>query len=55
MTARKALKQDLDEIRNQVMEYGNLFGVDPEELLDAPFTVVTPDNKNPYQQMYVVN
>ena len=55
VTARKALKQDLDEIRNQVMEYGNLFGVDPEELLDAPFTVVTPDNKNPYQQMYVVN
>lgn len=55
VTARKARKQDLDEIRNHVMEYGNLFGIDPDELLDTPFTIVTPDSKNPYQQMYVTN
>ena len=24
-------------------------------VLDSPFTVVTPDSKNPYKQMYVAN
>lgn len=55
VTVKTALKQDLDEIESYVREYGSLFGIDPEELLDAPFTVVAPDSKNPYKQMYVAN
>ena len=25
------------------------------EMTDSPFTVVTPDSKNPYKQLYVAN
>ena len=25
------------------------------EIMNSPFTVVTPDSKNPYKQMYVAN
>ena len=32
-----------------------LFGCSRDSLLDAPLTVVTPDSKNPYRQMYVAN
>ena len=32
-----------------------LFGGDAEALMDGPFTVVTPDSKNPYRQMYAAN
>ena len=28
---------------------------DIDEILSAPFTVVTPDSKDPYRQMYVAN
>ena len=31
------------------------FGGDAEALMDGPFTVVTPDSKNPYRQMYAAN
>ncbi len=55
VTARPASDQDLQEIRAHIEEYCTLFGLDPEEVLAAPFTVVTPDSKNPYRQMYVAN
>ena len=42
-------------IRKYVTEYCSLFGADLEEVLRSPFTVVTPDSANPYQQMYVAN
>ena len=52
---RQAGEADMAQIRSYILEYGRLFGVDPERILDAPFTVVTPDSKNPYKQMYVAN
>ena len=55
VTARKAEREDFDEIKEYIDEYCKLFGVDKKELLDAPFTVVTPDSKNPYRQLYVAN
>lgn len=55
VTARRATAEDLDEIRSHITEYCNLFHLDAEEILSAPFTVVTPDSKNPYRQMYVAN
>ena len=50
-----ATEQDLAEIKDYVTEYCACFGLDAGQILAAPFTVVTPDSKNPYQQMYVAN
>ena len=55
VTARAATQEDLAELRPLVAEYCQLFGQNPAQVLDAPFTVVTPDSKNPYKQMYVAN
>lgn len=55
VTAKKASPEDLEEIRGYVKEYCDLFGEDLDSVLDADFTVITPDSKNPYKQMYVQN
>ena len=55
VTARRAGSGDLQELRQYLTEYCLLFRLDLEEVLSAPFTVVTPDSRNPYQQMYVAN
>ena len=55
VTARPATDADKDEIRAYVSEYCALFGADEKELMNSPFTVVTPDGKNPYKRLYVPN
>ena len=55
VTARPADKSDMEELKTYVTEYCDLFGYDINEVLTSPFTVVTPDSKNPYKQMYVAN
>ena len=55
VTARCATADELEEIREYLSEYCSDFGYSIEELLSEPFTVVTPDSKNPYKQMYVAN
>lgn len=55
VTARAAQSEDMQEIREYLAEYCSEFGLNLGEILDAPFTVVTPDSKNPYKQMYVAN
>lgn len=55
VSARAADREDLEEIGNYVMEYCKLFGEDPEKVMDAPFTVVTPDSSNPYKRLYAAN
>ena len=55
VTARPAGPEDLEELRAYVSEFCDLFDYDVDEVLSAPFTVVTPDSKNPYRQMYVAN
>ena len=50
-----ATEEDLAELRPILEEYAACFGLDPAVLLDAPFTVITPDSANPYKQMYVAN
>ena len=52
---RAAAPADLDSIRGNIDEYCRLFNCDASAVWDAPFTIVTPDSKNPYQQMYVAN
>ena len=55
VTARKAEAEDLAEAEPQIREFCEHLGFNPEEVLDAPYTVVTPDSRNPYKQMYVAN
>ena len=51
----RAAEEDLAEIRPILEEYCACFGLDAASLLDAPFTVGTPDSCNPYKQMYAAN
>lgn len=53
-TAR-ATKADLDEIEPYLTEYCALLGLEVNDVMNAEFTVITPDTKNPYKQMYVAN
>ena len=53
--AKPATAQDLKEIHAALEEFAKRFGYSLRELTNAPFTVVTPDSKNPYKQMYVAN
>ena len=55
VTASPATAEDLDEIRKYVSEYCRLFVGNEDMIMSSPFTVVTPDSKNPYKQMYVAN
>lgn len=47
--------EDMKAIKGYISEYCALFGYDEKKILNAPFTVVTPDTRNPYKQMYVAN
>ena len=55
VTAHTADQTDMEELKEYVTEYCDLFGYDINEVLASTFTVVTPDSKNPYKQMYVAN
>ena len=49
---------DYTAVNHFVRELGGncqVFGLDPASILDAPFTVATPDSTNPYKQMYAAN
>ena len=53
--ALPATEEDLSEIGRYVHNYCAYFGGEPDNIMAAPFTVITPDTKNPYRQMYVLN
>lgn len=55
VTAKPATIEDIAEIRDYLSEYCSDFGYDMDEMLSTSFTVITPDSKNPYKQMYVAN
>ena len=55
VSARTASEEDMTLIRRLIEKYCSLFNADCEEILDVPFTVITPDSANPYKQMYVAN
>lgn len=55
VNAVPATAEDLAEFADYVSEYCKLFGFDEKEIMNAPFTLITPDSKNPYKQMYVLN
>ena len=53
--AAAATEADMGEIDAYITEYCRLFGYEKSAVLDRPFTVVTPDSRNPYHMMYVAN
>lgn len=55
VSAALASSDDKEEIKMYIEEFCEYFGYNSEELLKDDFTVVTPDSKNPYKQMYVAN
>lgn len=55
VTAAPATDKDMEEIKEYLSPYCEVFGLDINEILDSQFTVVTPDSRNPYRQMYVAN
>ena len=40
---------------DDLKEYCSDFHYDLKTILSSPFTLVTPNSKNPYKQMYVAN
>ena len=55
VSANPATNEDMSVIKDILSEYCGYFGYDVNEILNSKFTVVTPDSKNPYKQMYVAN
>lgn len=55
VSAKPATDEDMSAIKDILSEYCGYFGYDVNEIVDSKFTVVTPDSKNPYKQMYVAN
>ncbi len=54
-SVREATEDDIEEFAPFITNYCALFGCKADEILGEKFTVVTPDSKNPYKQMYVAN
>lgn len=52
---KSATGDDIESIQSELTEFCKVFGCDIEEIMNSEFTVVTPDSKNPYKQMYVAN
>lgn len=46
---------DIEEAAPYIKKYCGLFSADYDEIISGGFTVITPDSKNPYKQMYVAN
>ena len=55
VTARPAEETDLAELKKLLHDFCSAFDYDISIVLNAPFTVITPDSANPYRQMYVAN
>ena len=53
--AKPVNKDELNEFYPFIKEFCDYFGYDEKEILNADFTLVTPDSNNPYKQMYVQN
>lgn len=55
VNAAPASKDELNEIKDYIEEYCTFFKLDQKIILDARFTVITPNTSNPYRQMYTAN
>ena len=55
VNVRIADKADKEELARYISAFCDSFGYSAGEILSSDFTVVTPNTKNPYKQMYVQN
>ncbi len=55
VTVSPAAPEDLAQIEPLIQTFCTLFALDAAEILNAPFTVVTPNHENPFRQIYVAN
>lgn len=55
VNVKTAEENDIAEFYPYIKEFCSCFGYDEKEMLNADFTLVFPDNNNPYKQMYVQN
>jgi glutamate synthase domain-containing protein 3 len=55
VTTRAATQEDLEGILAYISLFCGLFGEDLASVMNAPFTLVTPNSRNPYRQTYVTN
>lgn len=54
-TVREADDDVMAEIKPYIVRFCGLFGYDAKKMLSDSYTLITPDSKNPYKQMYVAN
>ena len=55
VTTHKATDAEKEEIREMVEKFCRFFDVNADMIMKSDFTVVLPDSKNPFKQMYVAN
>jgi len=55
VNVKKALKADLDEIKEYLKEYADIFKLDLDEILNHEFKVVTPNHDKKPKTSYVAN
>ena len=55
VNVRLASEEDMEDIKESISEYCSFFGCDIMDVLNKPFTLITPNSNNPYKQMYVAN
>ena len=55
VTTRPMSDEDAREIGPFVSRFCESFGYDEKDIMNRQYTVVVPDTKNPYRQMYVAN
>ena len=55
LVVRTAEAADLAELESALRRFCGHFGRDLEQVMDAPFQVITPDSANSYKQLYIAN
>ncbi|MBQ8577502.1 MAG: glutamate synthase [Clostridia bacterium] len=55
VSVRAATDEDMRILDPYLTEFCDVFGYEKSLITGEPFTLVTPDTKNPYKQMYVMN
>lgn len=55
VTTHLATDEEKSEIKAEIENFCKIFHLNADEILIADFTVVLPDTKNPFKQMYVAN
>lgn len=55
VTASPATEEERSQIKKYVTTYCEKFSLNADGIMDAEFTVIVPDSKNPYRQMYIAN